>query len=335
MEKRNHNDLALELYQSVSDIKPDYPEINSKVESVLSQTSFRSKYDYLLKYKIVTKEKLENALAQSKKARKSVEYILVEQMKIKKEEVGKSLSLYYKCPFKAYDPKTPIPYELLTKLKKPFLLQNTWVPFSWEMTTGEVEILIDNPADITRTDYMSTLIKAKKYRMSVGTKEDIISYINYFFDQKNSTADTKEEDDDDSMFMLPEIDFEEDDDDLDFQEEDEMVDESSSQVVRMVDQILITAYRKNASDIHIEPSIITKKTDIRYRIDGVCQEVLQVPLNTTRGLISRLKIMSNLDIAERRLPQDGKIINSNVKASSPSNYGWQRCPPPAGSKTPC
>lgn len=306
MEKRNHNDLALELYQSVSDIKPDYPEIKSKIESLLSQTSFRSKYDYLLKYKIVTKEKLENALALSKKARKSVEYILVEQMKIKKEEVGKSLSLFYKCPFRAYDPKTPIPYELLTKLKKPFLMQNTWVPFSWEMTTGEVEILIDNPADITRTDFISTLIKAKKYKMSVGTKEDIVSYINYFFDQKDSAADTKEDEGDDSMFMLPEIDFEEEDD-LDFQEEDEMVDESSSQVVRMVDQILITAYRKNASDIHIEPSIITKKTDIRYRIDGVCQEVLQIPLNTTRGLISRLKIMSNLDIAERRLPQDGKI----------------------------
>ena len=112
--------------------------------------------------------------------------------------------------------------------------------------------------------------------------------------------------DDDSMFMLPEIDFEEDDDDV-YVEDDEGFDEASSQVVRMVDQILITAYRQNASDIHIEPSVITKKTDIRYRVDGVCHQVLQVPLNSTRGLLSRLKIMSGLDIAERRLPQDGKI----------------------------
>jgi len=305
MEKRRHKDLALELFQSVSEINPDYPEVKAKIGTLLSATKFRSKYDYLLKYKIVTKDQLETALSLAKKANKSIEFILVEHIKIKKEEMGKSLSLFYKCPFKAFDPKTPIPYELMRKLKKPFLLQNSWVPLNWEMTTGEVEILIDNPADITRTDFISTLIKAKKYKMTVGIKEDIVAFINYFYDQKNTAAETQQEDEEGSMFMLPEIDFEEDDDQP--TEDDRGLDEASSQVVRMVDQILITAYRKDASDIHIEPSVITKKTDIRYRIDGVCQEVLQVPLNTTRGLISRLKIMANLDIAERRLPQDGKI----------------------------
>jgi len=305
MEARKHNDLALELFQAVSKINPDHPEIKSKVDGLLSSATFRSKYDYLLSYKIVTKEQMENALALAKKANKSVEFVLIEHMKIKKEEVGKSLSFFFKCPFKAYDAKMPIPYELLTKVKKPFLLQNTWVPLNWEMTNGEVEILIDNPADITRTDYISTLIKAKKYKMLVGIKEDIVSFINYFYDQKDIATETQTEAEDDSMFMLPEIDFEEDDDQL--VEEPDALDEASSQVVRMVDQILITAYRKDASDIHIEPSVITKKTDIRYRIDGVCHEILQVPLNSTRGLISRLKIMANLDIAERRLPQDGKI----------------------------
>jgi len=305
MENRKHKDLALELFQSVTEINPDYPEIKSKISTLLSATKFRSKYDYLLKYKIVTKDQLENALALAKKANKSVEFVLVEHLKIKKEEMGKSLSLFFKCPFKAFDPKMPIPYELLAKLKKPFLLQNTWVPLSWEMTAGEVEILIDNPADITRTDFISTLIKAKKYKMSVGIKEDIVAFVNYFYDQKNTAIETQPEDEEESMFMLPEIDFEEEDDQT--VEDDTGMDEASSQVVRMVDQILITAYRKDASDIHIEPSLITKKTDIRYRIDGVCQEVLQVPLTSTRGLISRIKIMANLDIAERRLPQDGKI----------------------------
>jgi len=305
MEKRNHKDLALEFYQSVKSINSDFPEVKSKINALMSVTTFKSKYDYLLKNNIVTKEQLENALALAKKANKSVEFVLVEHLKIKKEEMGKSLSLFFKCPFKAFDPKMSIPYELLTKLKKPFLLQNTWVPLSWEMTSGEVEILIDNPTDITRTDFISTLIKAKKYKMSVGIKEDIVAFVNYFYDQKNTAIETQQEDEEDSMFMLPEIDFEEDNDQP--VEDDGGMDEASSQVVRMVDQILITAYRKDASDIHIEPSVITKKTDIRYRIDGVCQEVLQVPLSSTRGLLSRLKIMANLDIAERRLPQDGKI----------------------------
>jgi type II secretory ATPase GspE/PulE/Tfp pilus assembly ATPase PilB-like protein len=307
MEKRNHKDLALEFFEAVQEIQPEYPEIHTKIDAVIAGTSFKSRYDYLLKYKLVTKEQLEKALTLSKKTKKSVEYVLVEQIKIKKEDVGKSLSLYFKCPFKAYDPKTPIPVELLTKLKKTFLVQNCWVPLSWDIKSGQVEILIDNPADITKTDYISTLIKAKRIKMSVGLREDILATINTFFDQKNESVQQEngQEEDDDSMFMLPEIDFEEEEDD--YAEEDESFDEASSQVVRMVDQILITAYRQSASDIHIEPSVITKKTDIRYRVDGVCQEVLQVPLNTTRGLLSRLKIMSNLDIAERRLPQDGKI----------------------------
>ncbi|MCU0538260.1 MAG: GspE/PulE family protein, partial [Desulfobacterales bacterium] len=85
------------------------------------------------------------------------------------------------------------------------------------------------------------------------------------------------------------------------------VDESSSQVVKLVDQVIIAAYRKNASDIHIEPSVVTKATTIRFRLDGVCQEYMKVPNAMVRGIVSRIKIMSNLDIAERRLPQDGKI----------------------------
>jgi len=308
MEKRGHKDLALEFFENVQDMDPDYPEVREKINALLASTSFKSKYDYLLKYQMVTKDQLERALKMAKQTKKSVEYVLVEQIRIKKEDVGKSLSYYFKCPFKAFDPKMPVPFELLTKLKKAFLIANCWVPLNWEMTTGEVEILIDNPSDITKTDYISTLIKAKKIKMSVGIREDILAIIDSFFDNKGQPGkkEVAEEADDDSMFMLPEIDFEEDDEDY-VDDDEEMFDEASSQVVRMVDQILITAYRKGASDIHIEPSVITKKTDIRYRIDGVCQEVLQVPLNTTRGLLSRIKIMSNLDIAERRLPQDGKI----------------------------
>jgi len=70
---------------------------------------------------------------------------------------------------------------------------------------------------------------------------------------------------------------------------------------------LITAYRKDASDIHVEPSTISKRTKIRFRIDGVCQDFLEVPNSFAMAILSRIKIMSNLDIAEKRMPQDGKI----------------------------
>ena len=104
--------------------------------------------------------------------------------------------------------------------------------------------------------------------------------------------------------IIPDVTFEEEED---VDDELEVIDESSSQVVKFVDQVLITAFRKNVSDIHIEPSPVEKTTTIRFRLDGVCQQYVQVPNIMAPGIISRLKIMAHLDIAERRLPQDGKI----------------------------
>ncbi len=76
-------------------------------------------------------------------------------------------------------------------------------------------------------------------------------------------------------------------------------------VVKLVNLILLDAIRKNASDIHVEP--YEKQLRIRYRIDGVLYEVMKPPIKLKHAITSRLKIMSNLDIAERRLPQDGRI----------------------------
>jgi type IV pilus assembly protein PilB len=76
-------------------------------------------------------------------------------------------------------------------------------------------------------------------------------------------------------------------------------------VVKLVNLILLDAIRKNASDIHVEP--YEKQLRIRYRIDGVLYEVMKPPVKLKHAITSRLKIMSRLDIAERRLPQDGRI----------------------------
>lgn len=303
MAKKGHFDLALECYDSVKKIDPEYDGLQTQTELLLSSRAYDSKYSYLLESKLVTTLQLKNALALSKKTKQSVEYVLMEQNRIEKEEIGKSLSLFYKCPFIAFDKEMPIPYELLTKLKQSFLLQYSWVPLSWDMTSGTVDILIDDPADLIKTDHIAALIYTHNINYLVGIKEDITKFIKYFFDKKIEAGITTEEEVVDSFDIIPDIDFEEDEDEEILEE----FDESSSQVVRMIDQILISAYRKDASDIHIEPSPLSKKAGIRFRIDGVCQDFLQVPITHSRAIISRLKIMSGLDIAERRLPQDGKI----------------------------
>jgi len=138
--------------------------------------------------------------------------------------------------------------------------------------------------------------------LSVGIKEDIDLYIQHFFDRKKEEP---VEEMIDVLDSLPDISFEEE---VEIEDEpDDTPDEDSSQIVKLVDQIIITAYRQDASDIHIEPSPISGRTGIRFRLDGVCQDYVQVPNSMARPLVSRIKVMAGLDIAERRLPQDGKI----------------------------
>lgn len=304
METRNYKDLALEFYESVKSLDPRYEGLKEKIEAIQGERVYDSRYGYLIEKGLVTASQLQSALATAKKMKKSVEFVLMEQIRVKKEDIGKSLSLYYKCPFLEFDEGREVPYELLTRLKKTFLQQNCWVPLSWDMAAKVVDIYIDDPKDLTKTDPIPVLFNVRNINFNIGVKEDIIATINAFFDDKSGSQDSSEQTADDHFDML-DIDFEEDEEET--EELDDQYDEASGQVVKMVDQILITAYRQDASDIHIEPSPITRNTGIRYRIDGVCQEITQIPNSLTRGVMSRLKIMSGLDIAERRLPQDGKI----------------------------
>ena len=303
LDERKNKELAAKCYESVQKIDPIYPRIKEKIESVQPDKRFDSRYDYLLRNKIVDTDQLQKALALSKKMRKSVESVLMEQFRTSKEDIGKSLSAYYNCPFKQFDPKMEVPFELISNLKKPFLIQDVWVPLHWEI--DHIEILVDDPKDLSKIDHAKALFNTNKFVFSVGIKEDIIDVINHFFAQgKAHKPDKGRKAAVDDFDQLPDIAFEEMDDE---EEEVESVDEGSGKIVQLVDQVLITAYRKDASDIHIEPSTIAKRTKIRFRIDGVCQDFLEVPNSFAMAILSRIKIMANLDIAEKRLPQDGKI----------------------------
>ncbi|GAB1489053.1 hypothetical protein MASR2M8_15050 [Opitutaceae bacterium] len=105
--------------------------------------------------------------------------------------------------------------------------------------------------------------------------------------------------------------------------------EDSAPIIQLTNRIIEDAYISGASDIHIEP--MEKDLLVRYRIDGVCVEKLRLPKQVTNALVTRLKIMCNLDIAERRLPQDGRIVfkkytKKNIDidlrvATGPMNFG--------------
>jgi len=300
LEKKDQNDLAFDLLKTAAEIDPANREISEKLDSLKAKISSGSRYDYLLKQNLVTTNQLQEALAIARKMNKSIEFVLVDRFQVDKAEVGKSLSLFFGIPFRDFDEELPIPFELVNKLKKSFLLYYTWVPLSWDKRG--VEILVDDPKDLRKTDHIKALMTNQKINFSIGFKEDIEKYIQHFFDPRveSQSINVVENLDD----IIPDVAFEEEED-----IEDDLVglDESSSQVVKFVDQVLVTAFRNNASDIHIEPSPVSRKTTIRFRTDGVCHEYIQVPNAMAPAIVSRLKIMADLDIAEKRRPQDGKI----------------------------
>ena len=110
---------------------------------------------------------------------------------------------------------------------------------------------------------------------------------------------------------------------------EELESEDSGPIIQLANRLIEDAYISGASDIHVEP--LEKELLVRYRIDGLCQEKLRLPKQVSNALVTRLKIMCNLDIAERRLPQDGRIVfkkftKKNIDidlrvATGPMNFG--------------
>lgn len=254
-----------------------------------------TRFDYLISHNIITDEELKAATAAARDCGKEIETILMEDYKVKKSDIGISIGIYYKCKFIEYDPSVFIQRELQNGLNAAYLKKFFWVPLS--LLNRKAVILIDNPIDAKVLD-IKNLIKATEYEFQVALRDDIIK----FLEAPESDVGVEGSMSD----ILAEIDVKKEDEDEIVATESEY-DEQSSAIVRLVNQIIIDAYEQGASDIHIEPSKIAKKTFVRYRVDGICIRHLEIPLTYSSSVVSRIKIMAVLDISERRLPQDGKI----------------------------
>ena len=111
--------------------------------------------------------------------------------------------------------------------------------------------------------------------------------------------------------------------------------EDDSVIVRLGNQIILDAHAQGASDIHVEPYATQRDTVVRLRIDGHCREYQRIPPSYRRALVSRLKIMARLDIAERRKPQDGKIKIPPADRTGHRTAALPPCRWPAAMRTWC
>jgi type II secretory ATPase GspE/PulE/Tfp pilus assembly ATPase PilB-like protein len=161
-----------------------------------------------------------------------------------------------------------------------------------------VEVLIDNPHDVQKVDNVKRVFAGNDVRFFVGLREDIVQFLDYAGNENVGSGSIES-----ILGELVEESASGDEEDTSGGE----LDLNDSAVVRLANQIIVDAHKAGASDIHIEPYSGKSDTLIRYRVDGGCIEYQKVPASFRRALVARVKIMSNLDISERRKPQDGKI----------------------------
>jgi len=265
----------------------------------LSKRRTATKFDTLLADGRITQAELDAAIADARKRRADVETVVMEKYRIPKAELGKSLSQFYRCPFIEYDDRVIIDRDLLKTINVDYLKKSFWIPLRRDK--NGVEILVDNPNDLDKIQDIRRSFSGQKLSFSVALRKDIAQFLQVATGQEETaTADNISD-------ILGEL-VNEAAGEL---EEDAAaavgVSENDSAIVRLSSQIISDAYRMGVSDIHIEPYGEKEETIVRFRIDGTCSEYMRIPPTYRRAIVSRIKIIANLDIAERRKPQDGKI----------------------------
>ena len=263
-----------------------------------------TKFDYLLTNNIITQKELEEATIKARDKRVGVVKILMSKYGVSKSDIGKTLSNFYNVKYQEFDPNIIISQTIAKKLKADFMKKSLWMPLKEEGNT--LIIIVDDPHDLQKKDAIEQWVKfnwtrARKIEYWVSLPEDIVQFID---NATRSGAEKGHIDIQDILGGLEHIDAEV----IDGADEinDEM-EESDSKIVQLANKIIIDAYNTGVSDIHIEPYLGKKDTEVRFRRDGTCFKYLEVPPSHTNALISRYKIMARLRIEEKRLPQDGKI----------------------------
>ena len=258
-------------------------------------------HDLLLKNQKVSADQIDQAAHAAQKEGVSVEQILIQRFKVEKSELGRSLSEYYRAPFLSYSPDYPIPVELLERFTIDYLKHHLFVPLS--KAGNRATLVMANPKNLALRDDVSRRL-GMEVVVNVSTREDILDLIDLFLGHKPAVNVAFDD-------LISEI--ESQDDSLKKREEgasEDSVKEDDAGMVRLVNQLIEQAHDKGASDIHVEP-YLDSDVVVRVRVDGVCTEHARLPRKFGRNIVARIKIMANLDIAERRFPQDGKIRFKN------------------------
>ena len=247
--------------------------------------------EMLLKGNLITQEQLRSALEVQKKTRERIGSVLVKTGTIKESELLSFLGRQFNIPVVDLS-KYEINPEVVRLLPEDMVQKNMALPIN--RVGAKLIVAVADPSNMAILDAIG-FKTGYAVELVMASEKDISTAINKFFDQSLEFQDIISELDDELEIVREE--------EVDATELERGLDDAP--VVKLVNFILTDAIKKRASDIHVEP--YEKEFRVRYRIDGVLYEVMRPPLKMRNAISSRLKILASLDIAERRLPQDGRI----------------------------
>jgi len=255
--------------------------------------------EILYKAGLVKKNALIDAIKTSKAKKKRLGEVLVELGLIDEDTLTKAIAKQFGLKYVNLD-KTDIPSDAMGLIPEDLVKKHNVLPLG--MNNGKLKVIISDPMDLDMMDAIRFRSNAE-LECYLANPAKIRSYIQDSYDKVE-----KQEDDrlrhsiDATAAELAEVGHE-------LQAETLLAQakggDQEGPVIRLVNLIIDNAYYMRASDIHVEP--MADRVRIRYRVDGVCLEKDNIPKNMQAPLITRLKILSGMDIAEKRLPQDGRI----------------------------
>jgi general secretion pathway protein E len=242
----------------------------------------------------LTREKLEEALVAQAERGGRLGEVLIALKACSEEQVLTALSVQLELPYQARVSADEISQELVGKVPINFAKQTRLMPL--RMENGGVVVAMADPLDTGAVDSLRLLLGAAVSPLLVPT-QSILDCINSVYDRAANEAEQLVGDLEAGDLDIVAHELEEPQDLLDSSDE--------APIIRLVNSLLFRASKERASDIHIEPQ--EKDICVRFRVDGVLQEVIRPPKRFQNSIISRVKIMGGLNIAEKRLPQDGRI----------------------------
>jgi type II secretory ATPase GspE/PulE/Tfp pilus assembly ATPase PilB-like protein len=254
----------------------------------------KTKYDYLIADAVLSAGEFDLASRQARKKAVDVETVLVDEFQVKLNAIGQALSKFFGVPYEVFKPDRVKPMDLLKNLKREYVEANQWLPID-DSKEGLVVMCLD-PERIRSSRIASNVFPKARIVYKVATLKDFKDTVTQFYGQESVDMGNI----DDLLSGL-------DEGTADDGSSDDVSAAADNELVKLVNRIIVEAYHQGASDIHIEPYPGKAKTEVRFRKDGSLGPYIEVPASYRNAIVARLKIMCDLDISEKRRPQDGKI----------------------------